>query len=68
VAEAWVLAYYFNRSCMTQMSVLQSGAAINCPSAEVLDKTEAQYRIPEFRAGVEWPALKRLAFRHGHVV
>lgn len=53
---------------MTQMSVLQSGAALNYPGAQVLDKTEAQYRIPEFRAGVEWPALKRLAFRHGHVV
>ena len=30
VAEAWVLAYYFNRSCMTQMAVLQSGAAARC--------------------------------------
>ena len=63
-----MLAYYFNRSCMTQMAVLQSGAEAVYPADELFAHAEAQTRIPEFAAGVEWPALKRLAFRHGHVV
>jgi len=68
VAEAWVTAYYFNRSCMTQMSVLQTGAEAIYPQDDLLAHVEKQTRIPEFAAGVEWAALKHLAARHGHVV
>ena len=49
-------------------AVLQSGAEARYPEDELLAHVEAQTRIPEFRAGVEWEALKRLAFRHGHIV
>mmetsp|Transcript_24064 Transcript_24064/g.47245 ORF Transcript_24064/g.47245 Transcript_24064/m.47245 type:complete len:546 (+) Transcript_24064:150-1787(+) len=65
VAEAWVLAYYFDKSCRTQLEVMKaSGGKLRRPPASVMEKASQQIYLPEFAPGVcEWEALKRLAAR-----
>eukprot|EP00401_Gymnodinium_catenatum_P006126 CAMPEP_0117601976 /NCGR_PEP_ID=MMETSP0784-20121206/77326_1 /TAXON_ID=39447 /ORGANISM="" /LENGTH=521 /DNA_ID=CAMNT_0005404747 /DNA_START=109 /DNA_END=1672 /DNA_ORIENTATION=+ len=64
VAEAWVLAYYFEKSCETQISVLQTGQAIRKPKAEVMAHAAKQSYLPGFAPGdSEWDALTRLVKR-----
>mmetsp|Transcript_24056 Transcript_24056/g.57321 ORF Transcript_24056/g.57321 Transcript_24056/m.57321 type:complete len:1177 (-) Transcript_24056:238-3768(-) len=64
VAEAWVLAYYFDKSCATQLKVLSSGAKPRLPDPAVLAHAAKQSFLPEFTPGVqEWAALERLAAR-----
>mmetsp|Transcript_143558 Transcript_143558/g.459151 ORF Transcript_143558/g.459151 Transcript_143558/m.459151 type:complete len:507 (-) Transcript_143558:48-1568(-) len=62
VAEAWVLAFYFEKSCETQMLALQTGQALRKPGEDVLAHASKQAYLPGFRAGdSEWAALERLA-------
>jgi ribulose-5-phosphate 4-epimerase/fuculose-1-phosphate aldolase len=64
VAEAWVLAYNFERACGTLLRVLQTGAEVNEPDPSVWEHAHKQQFLPEFAPGVkEWPALVRLAAR-----
>lgn len=64
VAQAWVLAYYFEKSCSTLIKCLQTGLKINKPSDELLEKAVEQAFLPEFTPGAcEWAALERLAKR-----
>jgi len=64
VAEAWVLAYYFEKSCETQLKVLQAGQTIRAPSSDVMAHAAKQTYLPGFCPGdSEWTALTRLAKR-----
>ena len=59
VGEAFVLMYYLERACRTQMQVLASGREMHLPSAEVCEAAANQYDI--FPHGkYEWPALLRM--------
>ena len=64
IGEAWVLAYYFDKSCQTQLNVLQTQQKIRYPKEEVLQKAAEQSYLPDFFPGVnEWDALKRMLSR-----
>jgi phosphoglycerate dehydrogenase-like enzyme/ribulose-5-phosphate 4-epimerase/fuculose-1-phosphate aldolase/SAM-dependent methyltransferase len=58
VREAWVLAYYFERVCETQLRVMQAGGKIKMPSARVMAAAAESSYLPEFAPGAcEWDAL-----------
>ena len=59
VGEAFMLMYYLERSCRTQMQVLATGQEYTVPSDEVCAAAAGQYEI--FPHGkYEWPALLRM--------
>lgn len=59
VSEAFILMYYLERSCRTQMQVLATGQEYTLPSAEICNAAAEQYAI--FPHGkYEWPALLRM--------
>lgn len=59
VGEAFMLMYYLERSCRTQMQVLASGREYTLPPAAVCEAAAGQYAI--FPHGkYEWPALLRM--------
>jgi phosphoglycerate dehydrogenase-like enzyme/ribulose-5-phosphate 4-epimerase/fuculose-1-phosphate aldolase/SAM-dependent methyltransferase len=64
LGEAWVLAYYFDKACQTQLSCLQTGQKINYPSEKVLAHAADQSVLPEFLPGAcEWDALRKMLTR-----
>lgn len=64
LGEAWVLAYYFDKACQTQLSCLQTGQKINYPSPKVLAHAAEQAKLPEFEPGAcEWDALRKMLTR-----
>jgi ribulose-5-phosphate 4-epimerase/fuculose-1-phosphate aldolase len=64
LGEAWVLAYYFDKACQTQLNCLQTGAKINFPNETVLAHAGEQSQIPEFLPGnMEWKALRKMLTR-----
>merc|ERR1712151_109854 len=64
LGEAWVLAYYFDKACQTQLTCLQTGQKINYPSEAVLKQAAAQAYLPEFTPGAcEWGALRKMLSR-----
>ena len=64
IGEAWVLAYYFDKSCQTQLNVLQTGQKIRYPKPEVLAKAAEQSYLPDFFPGLnEWGALRKMLSR-----
>ena len=64
LGEAWVLAYYFDKACQTQLNCLQTGQKINYPSEEVLAHAAEQAVLPEFLPGnCEWGALRKMLTR-----
>ena len=66
LGEAWVLAYYFDRSCQTQLNVLQTGAKIKHPDPKVLAHAAEQALLPGFLPGAnEWEALRKMLTRRG---
>ena len=61
VAEAWVLAYNFEKACATQMQVLSSGARIRLPDPSTMARAAEQAFLPGFYPGeAEWPAITAL--------
>ena len=59
VGEAFMLMYYLERSCRTQMQVLATGQEYTVPPDEVCEAAAGQYEI--FPHGkYEWPALLRM--------
>lgn len=59
VGEAFMLMYYLERSCKTQMQVLASGQKYTVPSDEICEASARQYVT--FPHGMyEWPALLRM--------
>ena len=66
LGEAWVLAYYFDKACQTQLTCLQSGAKINYPNKKVLAHAAEQAVLPDFLPGAcEWDALRKMLTRKG---
>ena len=64
LGEAWVLAYYFDKACQTQLNCLQTGQKINYPSEKVLAHAADQAVLPEFLPGFcEWDALRKMLTR-----
>lgn len=64
LGEAWVLAYYFDKACQTQLNVLQTGQKINYPSDKVLAHAAEQAMLPDFEPGAcEWDALRKMLTR-----
>ena len=64
LGEAWVLAYYFDKSCQTQLSCLQTGQKIKYPDEKVLAHAAKLAVIPEFLPGnCEWEALRKMLTR-----
>eukprot|EP00529_Nitzschia_sp_RCC80_P008120 CAMPEP_0113470372 /NCGR_PEP_ID=MMETSP0014_2-20120614/16407_1 /TAXON_ID=2857 /ORGANISM="Nitzschia sp." /LENGTH=1236 /DNA_ID=CAMNT_0000362931 /DNA_START=299 /DNA_END=4009 /DNA_ORIENTATION=+ /assembly_acc=CAM_ASM_000159 len=64
LGEAWVLAYYFDKACQTQLNCLQTGQKINYPSEKVLAHAAEQSILPEFLPGAcEWDALRKMLTR-----
>ena len=64
LGEAWVLAYYFDKSCQTQLTCLQTGQKINYPSEKVLAHAAEQSVLPDFLPGAcEWDALRKMLTR-----
>jgi ribulose-5-phosphate 4-epimerase/fuculose-1-phosphate aldolase len=64
LGEAWVLAYYFDKSCQTQLTCLQTGVPINYPDEKVLRHAAQQAMLPEFAPGAcEWDALRKMLTR-----
>lgn len=58
VRHAWVLAYYFEKCCETQLRVMQSGGKLRRPAKAVMEKAAVDSYLPEFAPGVcEWEAL-----------
>ena len=59
VGEAFMLMYYLERACQTQLDVLQTGQPYRVPSDEIAARAAEQYW--DFAPGRdEWPALLRL--------
>lgn len=54
VKEAWVLAYYFERACETQLRLMQTGAKVRMPNAKVMEKAAEVSYCPGVQ---EWDAL-----------
>ena len=64
LAEAWVLAYYFDKSCRTQLNCLQTGQEIIYPDEKVLSLAAEQSTLSEFLPGnCEWDALRNMLSR-----
>ena len=63
LGEAWVLAYYFDKSCRTQLNVLQTGQRFVILTRGCSHAGEQSY-LPEFTPGVnEWDALRKMLSR-----
>jgi ribulose-5-phosphate 4-epimerase/fuculose-1-phosphate aldolase len=64
LGEAWVLAYYFEKACQTQLNCLQTREMINYPSEKVLMHAGEQANLPDFLPGAcEWEALRKMLTR-----
>ena len=61
IAEAFMLMYYLERACKTQIDARSSGEKLNIPSDNIMEYAAGQYDDPRFQLGKhEWPALLRL--------
>jgi ribulose-5-phosphate 4-epimerase/fuculose-1-phosphate aldolase len=64
LGEAWVLAYYFDKACQTQLNCLSTGVPIKYPDPKVLAHAAEQATLPEFAPGAcEWTALRKMLTR-----
>ena len=61
IAEAFMLMYYLERACKTQIDARSTGEKLNIPSDNIMEYAAGQYDDPRFQLGKhEWPALLRL--------
>jgi len=61
IAEAFMLMYYLDRACKTQIDAESTGEKLNIPSDNIMEYAAGQYDDPRFKLGRhEWPALIRL--------
>lgn len=59
IGEAWVLAYYFDKACRTQLECMQTGAKLLIPDASIMQ--HACEQSLRFAPGdYEWDALRQL--------
>eukprot|EP00934_Nitzschia_sp_Nitz4_P000027 Nitzschia sp. Nitz4//scaffold190_size42200//21271//27280//NITZ4_007392-RA/size42200-processed-gene-0.51-mRNA-1//-1//CDS//3329540144//27//frame0 len=67
LGEAWVLAFFFDKACRTQLNCLQTGQKIKYPDPAVLAKAAEQAYLPDFFPGnCEWDALRKMLTRKGN--
>ena len=61
IAEAFMLMYYLDRACKTQIDAESTGEKLIIPSNNIMEYAAGQYDDPRFKLGkYEWPALLRL--------
>ena len=61
IAEAFMLMYYLDRACKTQIDARSTGEKLNIPSNNIMEYAAGQYDDLRFQLGKhEWPALLRL--------
>jgi ribulose-5-phosphate 4-epimerase/fuculose-1-phosphate aldolase len=61
IAEAFMLMYYLDRACKTQIDAESTGEKLIIPSDNIMEYAAGQYDDPQFKLGNhEWPALIRL--------
>ena len=61
ISEAFMLMYYLDRACKTQIDAESTGEKLNIPSNNIMEYAAGQYDDPRFQLGKhEWPALLRL--------
>ena len=61
IAEAFMLMYYLDRACKTQIDAESTGEKLIIPSNNIMEYAAGQYEDPRFKLGKhEWPALIRL--------
>ena len=61
ISEAFMLMYYFDRACKTQIDAESTGEELVIPTNNIMEYAAGQYDDPQFKLGKhEWPALIRL--------
>ena len=61
IAETFMLMYYLDRACKTQIDAESTGEKLIIPSNNIMEYAAGQYDDPRFKLGKhEWPALIRL--------
>ena len=61
ISEAFMLMYYLDRACKTQIDAESTGEKLIIPTNNIMEYAAGQYADPRFKLGKhEWPALKRL--------
>ena len=61
IAEAFMLMYYLDRDCKTQLDAESTGEKLIIPSNNIMEYAAGQYDDLRFKLGKhEWPALIRL--------
>ena len=61
ISEAFMLMYYLDRACKTQIDAESTGEELIIPSNNIMEYAAGQYDDPRFKLGKhEWPALIRL--------
>lgn len=60
IPQAFMTAYYLERSCSLQLKILSTGKPYVLPSPEVCEKTAQQFEGPEYHSRIlAWEALSR---------
>ena len=68
IAEAFMLMYYLDRACKTQIDAFSTGEKLNIPSDNIMEYAAGQYDDPRFQLGNhEWPALLRLLEKNNSI-
>ena len=61
ISEAFMLMYYLDRACKTQIDAESTGEELIIPTNNIMEYAAGQYDDPRFKLGKhEWPALIRL--------
>ena len=61
ISEAFMLMYYLDRACKTQIDAESTGEELIIPTNNIMEYAAGQYDDPLFKLGKhEWPALIRL--------
>ena len=68
IAEAFMLMYYLDRACKTQIDAESTGEKLIIPSNNIMEYAAGQYDDPRFKLGKhEWPALKRMLKKNNSI-
>jgi ribulose-5-phosphate 4-epimerase/fuculose-1-phosphate aldolase len=59
VAEAFYWMYYLEQSCRIQLAAQSSGAPLDIPPPEVVERTRAQFSTGPTKGWLPWQALRR---------
>jgi ribulose-5-phosphate 4-epimerase/fuculose-1-phosphate aldolase len=59
VAEAFYWMYYLEQACRIQLAAQSSGAELDLPSAQTVERTRAQFSMGPTKGWLPWQALRR---------